>query len=108
LCIPPDEADCLLIAVGEAISNAYRHGTPDPTTNVIRLSWRHDMGNLRITVKDSGSGFHAKQPSCASERLGSLGLGIGLMRACTDNVHLSSNNGARVVLHKRVKLLPEQ
>ena len=108
LCLPPHEADCLLIAVGEAISNAYRHGTPDPSTDLIRLSWRHGVEGLIVTIKDDGNGFRAKPQSGASERPGSLARGIELMRACADDVHLSSGKGAKVVLRKRVKLVPDQ
>jgi len=105
--LPSDEADRFLIAVGEAISNAYRHGTPDPNTDLIRLGWRHDMGRLVITIKDNGDGFHADPPFCPSGRPGSLAGGIELMRACADDVRLISDDGGKVVLHKRVKLIPE-
>jgi two-component sensor histidine kinase len=106
--LPPDEADHLLIAVGEAISNAFRHGTPDPSTDLIRLSWRQGVKGLVVTIKDDGNGFRADSQPCASERPGSLARGIELMRACTDDVRLISDNGAKVVLRKRVKLLPER
>jgi two-component sensor histidine kinase len=105
--LPPDEADCLLIAVGEAISNAYRHGTPDPSTDLIRLSWHQGVEGLVVTIKDDGNGFPTKPQRCASERSGSLARGIELMRACADDVRLISDNGGKVVLRKRVKLVPE-
>ena len=104
LCISPDDADYLLIEVGEAISNAYRHGSPNPATDLIRLSWHKDTSGLIITIKDNGRGFSAAQHLCASKRSGALARGIELMRACADDVHLISDNGAKVVLRKQVKL----
>ena len=106
--LPTDEADSLLIAVGEAISNAYRHGAPNPDTDLIRLSWRRDLAGLAITIKDDGNGFVAGPHFCPSDGHGSLARGIELMRACADDVRLISDNGAKVVLHKRVRLLPEK
>ena len=67
MCISPDDADYLLIAVGEAISNAYRHGSPNPATDLIRLSWHQDTSGLIITIKDNGRGFSAAQRLCASK-----------------------------------------
>ncbi len=105
--IPRDEADHLLIAVGEAISNAYRHGTPDPSVHVIRLSWRQGVEGLVVTIKDDGNGFGGNRQPCATERPGNLARGIELMRTCTDEVRLFSDKGAKVVLYKRVRLVPE-
>ena len=102
-----DEADRLLIAVGEAVSNAYRHGTPNPTTDLIRLSWHQDPIGLVITIKDDGCGFDDNPRLSLSERPGSLARGLELMRACVDEVHLISDKGGKVVLRKRVRLLPE-
>lgn len=106
LAIPPDEADYLLIAVGEAISNAFRHGTPDPSRNSIRLSWRRGVDALVVTIEDDGDGFDAGHPSSNSERPGATARGIELMRACADEVHLLTEGGAKVVLYKRVRLVP--
>jgi anti-sigma regulatory factor (Ser/Thr protein kinase) len=99
-----EEADHLLIAVGEAISNAYRHGTPDPSVHVIRLSWHHGDEGLVVTIKDDGRGF---RPNPQPRRPGNLARGIELMRTCADEVHMFSDEGTKVVLHKRVKLIPD-
>jgi len=101
--IPPDEADYLLIAVGEAVSNAFRHGTPDPSRNLIRLSWHHGVDALVVMIKDDGDGFDANSTSSGSERFGATARGIELMRACADEVYLLTEGGGKVVLHKRVR-----
>lgn len=105
--ITSDDTDRLLIAVGEAISNAYRHGSTRRSTDVIRLSWNHDTEGIVVTIQDDGCGFRVDPTLCESEPSGKLARGIELMRACADEVHLLSDGGAKVVLRKRVKLLPE-
>ena len=103
--LPKDQADSLLIAVGEAVSNAYRHGAPNPTIDLIRLSWRHDVSGLVVTIKDDGNGFGKNPRFCPSDRPGSLARGLELMRACVDEVRFISDRGGTVVLRKRIKLL---
>lgn len=97
-----DDAGGLLIAVGEAISNAYLHGTCDRESDVIRLGWSWTGDQLTITVKDNGNGFPNGARFCPSNRRGSLARGIELMRAGVDEVGFSHDHGAKVVLIKRL------
>lgn len=96
-----DDRDRLLIAVGEAISNAYLHGTHDPRFDSIRVAWTWANGRIMMTVKDNGSGFSKEMRIYPSER-GLLARGIELMRAGVDEVGFSHDDGATVVLTKRL------
>lgn len=101
-----DDAGGLLIAVGEAISNAYLHGTPDRKSDLIRLGWTCSGDRMVITVKDSGNGFGDGPRFCPSDRRGSLARGIELMRAGVDEVVFFEEHGAKVVLIKRLNNVP--
>jgi two-component sensor histidine kinase len=101
-----DDAGGLLIAVGEAISNAYLHGTPDRKSDVIRLGWTWSGDRMVITVKDSGSGFGNGPRFCPADRRGSLARGVELMRAGVDEVVFFEDHGAKVVLIKRINNTP--
>lgn len=106
--LPEDEAASILIAVGEAISNAYRHGTRNPNCDLIRLSWHHTISDLVVTVKDDGRGFTNRSRFCPTEHHGSLAHGIEIMRAGTDEVRFFFDQGAKVVLRKRVRLVSDE
>jgi anti-sigma regulatory factor (Ser/Thr protein kinase) len=95
----------ILIAVGEALSNAYRHGTLDPTSGLIYLGWRFAGDVLTVTVKDEGPGF-VPRGERASVTGGPIagGHGISLMCRSMDEVEFRSEDGVRVVLRKRLKV----
>jgi anti-sigma regulatory factor (Ser/Thr protein kinase) len=94
----------LLIAVGEALSNAYTHGTPLPDRNLIHLGWRLAGEVLTVTVKDEGAGFKPYEaPSCPATAYTLRGIGIRLMREYVDDVHFEFDDGLRAVLTKNVR-----
>lgn len=97
-----DDRDHFLIAVGEAISNAYLHGSTDPRFDRINVSWKWAGDQVMITIKDNGNGFSTGLKFCPSEHRGSLVRGVELMRGGADEVGFSYNNGAQVVLTKRL------
>ncbi len=97
-----DEQDHLLIAVGEAISNAYLHGTTDPRFDRIEVAWRWANDEIAITIRDNGSKFSTGLRFCPSGHRGVLARGIELMRAGTDELGFSYSDGARVELVKRL------
>jgi len=101
--IPSEDAADLLLAVGEALSNAYVHGTPDPQVNLIYIGWHFAGEIVTITIKDEGPGF---VPHEVAGRLTGLamarGHGLRLMREGADEVYVEFDDGAKVCLRKRV------
>lgn len=99
-----DDMACFIIAVGEAISNAYRHGTPDLKSNYIYLGWRFANEILTVTVRDEGSGFIPDAVNLDEAQHRSIsGHGISIMRSSVDAVHFEFEDGATVVLEKKWK-----
>lgn len=102
LSLDQDDRDHLLIAVGEAISNAYLHGTADPQSGRIVVTWIWADDRVTFTISDSGSRFRAGLPFRPSGHRGALARGVELMLAGTDELGFSYNGGARVELVKRL------
>lgn len=99
-----DDMAGFIIAVGEAISNAYRHGTPDLHNNYIYLTWRFADNILTVAVRDEGSGFTPDSPELNKSEYSALsGHGINLMRSGMDMVNFKFDGGATVVLRKKWK-----
>jgi len=78
------------MAVREAISNAVIHGNhEDPYKRVHVMCRCNSDGEVRITVRDEGSGFQSDavpDPTCPENRLSTHGRGIYLMRMLMDEV----------------------
>ena len=53
-----DEVDGIEVAVGEAMANAVRHGSPKGAHDTVEVSFRHhDQKYLEVIVADHGPGF---------------------------------------------------
>lgn len=91
----------LQVATGEAISNAYLHGTPDPTNGKITLAWTFANNILTIAISDEGNGFHTSTVTANKNDRATYGHGLRLMRACVDEVDFRFGDGATVILRKR-------
>lgn len=91
-----------VLAVGEAVSNAYRHGTPSLDRNFIYLGWRFADDILTVTVKDEGTGFGSRADGRADWPIRTNGYGIDLMRRSVDEVHFEFDAGTIVTLTKRL------
>jgi anti-sigma regulatory factor (Ser/Thr protein kinase) len=102
LSLPAEDAADLLLAVGEALSNAYLHGSPNHATNLILVGWRFAGEVLTVTVKDEGGGFRPREAASLVGAAGLRGRGLRLMRQSVDEVHFEFDGGTRVVLRKRV------
>ena len=99
-----DETMDLVMAVGEAISNAFLYGSPDKTTNLIYLGWHFAGDMLTVTVKDCGPGFkHYTIEPGHDDSTKFRGNGISLMHQCVDCVHFDLDDGTTVVLKKRTR-----
>ena len=95
-----DEASDILIAVGEAISNAYRHGTQDHLNGITYVDWKFANKTLTVSIKDEGCKW---PPNIACSLISSFtptGRGLDIMRMSVDDVHLEIGNGSRIVLKK--------
>jgi len=99
------------VAVTEACTNAILHAYEERYGGIIELSFLWDDHELRITVKDDGrgKGVNAAQRAALSvlhqspiAEVSVGGLGIFLMEALMDEVHVRSENGTEVVLIKRM------
>ncbi|MGC8862163.1 MAG: ATP-binding protein [Armatimonadota bacterium] len=93
------------IAVGEALSNAYKHGSPHKGVSRIKVRCMSCRGALVVEVQDEGSPF---DPDCTSaphpHTMRDHGLGIYLMREAMDVVEFQCNcPGNRVRMIKWLK-----
>jgi serine/threonine-protein kinase RsbW len=99
---PPDVSD-IVLAVGEACSNAVEHGHATKQYVAVRCDFEDDV--LRVEIGDRGRGFDEKQVNSTAipaEFLG-RGRGIPIMRAVMDAVRYEiTDAGTTVFLEKRL------
>lgn len=87
------ETDEVLLAGGEALSNALEHGQPPIT---VSLAWTGERV-LNVRVEDSG-------PWRVSGETTSRGLGIPIMTALMDSVSVETTDGTTIQLTRRFKI----
>lgn len=96
-----EDTNSLIIAVGEAATNAIKYGD---SKKPIRIKMENISGFLRITIKNSGKRF--RPPSRNYECIDFVsehGRGIICMRALMDDVIIKSGIfGTKVKLIKRI------
>lgn len=92
------------IAVGEALTNAYRHGSPDKGKNKISLRCMTCRKAIIVDIQDEGNPFDPNSIDIPDpNKLRDHGMGIYLMRTAMDVVEFSSNcPGNRVRMIKRL------
>jgi PAS domain S-box-containing protein len=99
--VDPDQNLNVLIAAGEAVTNAIEHGhrnTPKGSTGVVNLRATTLVDCLQLTVTDNGSW---KTPDASSRNY--RGRGITLMRALMQDVTIDPDDaGTTVHLHARI------
>lgn len=98
---PENEARDVLIAVGEAISNAYRHGTPNYEMGLIYVDWHFGDGTLTVSVKDEGAGLPPGAWLLTTEK--GLGRGFDIIKGTVDDFYIETDHGVKLVLKKRVR-----
>jgi anti-sigma regulatory factor (Ser/Thr protein kinase) len=96
--VSPAAAAELLLAVGEAASNAVEHATRDVRHDVeVEVSARATAAGLEVTVKDNGR-WHAPP-----NRPGTRGHGSKLMTALVDTITITPTpNGTTVEMRKEL------
>lgn len=103
--IPEDLADEILMAVGEVVANACRHGRRRTGPGEVALRCEIRDGHVVITVTDDGPGFDVASviQSGVPDLLSSGGRGLFLMHQLMDRVDVdSSAAGTTVVLERRL------
>jgi len=89
------------IAVGEALSNAYRHGSPTKGSSKIVVRCMTCAAAVVVEVEDEGEPFEPDDtPEPDPGKLRDHGMGIYLMRQAMDVVEFASNcpgNRVRIV-----------
>lgn len=81
--IAPDREYEVLVAVGEALTNAIEHGSDSNPRKRVEIEAFLAGPSLRVTVTDSGQW---KSDSAASHRDTNRGMGLTLMNAFADRV----------------------
>lgn len=99
---PSSEIADIEIAVGEACTNAMKHGSPRGEADEIRLRCMVNAQNLVVEISDCGYGFDPNSVSLPiAEKLSEGGMGVFLMRALMDSVEFEFERGTTVRLTKR-------
>jgi serine phosphatase RsbU (regulator of sigma subunit)/anti-sigma regulatory factor (Ser/Thr protein kinase) len=94
-----DQAQDVLVAAGEAVTNAIEHGYRHTDGGTITLQATSEVDLLRLTITDTGS-WKPKQTKGNSHR----GRGIQIMRALMEEVDILPNStGATVHLAARIR-----
>jgi anti-anti-sigma factor len=91
------------VAVGEALANAVRHGSPGGADDEIAVSISAYGDRISVSVADSGCGFDGA-PASSDDVYASSGRGIMFMRALMDSVQFVSceGGGTMVTLVKSI------
>lgn len=90
----------LLFAVGEALGNAVKHGSPRGELDRVRVAVGICNGGVAVEISDEGLGF-ADSPLCHPDAFAPAGRGIPFMRSLTDDLRFECDErGTRVVLVK--------
>lgn len=100
-----EEKGDIRLAVGEAISNAIRHGCRDQATATVAVRCVATKRNLVVEISDNGSGFDADAyiaPSIPDD-LPESGMGIKFMRQYMDDVSFQFSSGTTIRLIKHVR-----
>jgi len=96
--VEPEQIQNVLIATGEAVSNAIEHGHRDKPDGTVTLRAAAFVDRLSVTVTDTGSW----KPSTPGEDI-RRGRGLALMRGLMDDFAIRSTNGGTTVdLHARI------
>lgn len=105
--LPTEAKADLELAVGEALANAVRHGSPHAEQNKVTVRILRGQEAMIVMITDQGKGFDRSQvrpPSPNELREG--GMGIFYMETLMDAVLFESSPSGTTV--RLVKLYPQQ
>ncbi|TPG28111.1 response regulator [Mycobacterium hodleri] len=96
--LSPNQIQDLLVAAGEAVTNAVEHGHRDQPEGTITLTARTQGNDLHVSITDTGTW---KPPVTGPDR--TRGRGFTLMHALAHDVTIHSDDtGTTVDLHSRI------
>ncbi len=92
------------VAVGEALANAVRHGSPHGEADEVGVDVAGFDDRVVIRVRDTGCGFSG-EASCTGDVYASGGRGVMFMRALMDRVDfdVGDGGGTTVTLVKHLR-----
>ncbi|HYP23186.1 MAG TPA: SpoIIE family protein phosphatase [Actinomycetota bacterium] len=102
---PVEASSEILLAVGEAVANATRHGRRAEGRSEVRIRCSAENRSVSVTIADDGGGFDMSRLERTElpDPFASGGRGLFLMRELMDEVKFeSSDRGTNVVLTRRV------
>jgi PAS domain S-box-containing protein len=96
--LPPQTAQNVLVAAGEACANAIEHGHRHAPGEPVRLRAEAYVDDLRLVITDTGQ-WKTPQPDANAHR----GRGMTLMKAMMQHVSVTSGAaGTTVRMHTRI------
>ena len=101
--VSEEVADGILLATGEAVTNAVVHGTWGQHDSAMVVRWTLTGGQFRFSVTDRGPGFDTSRVAMSRRAHPSQNRGRGLfiMHALMDRVVIDSGlSGTRIMLEK--------
>lgn len=103
--VPQEVIDEVLMAVGEVVANACRHGRADVLPGLVEVCCEFHGGLLSISIRDDGPGFDVGSLGTPGppDLLSQGGRGFFLMQQLMDKVDVDSNaRGTTVTLERQV------
>ena len=107
--VSAEVADAILLAAGEAVTNAVVHGSWGQQDSVMMVRWAMTGGRFSFSVQDRGPGFDSSRAAMSRRAHPSQNRGRGLyiMHALMDRVVVDSGlNGTRILLEKALDAPP--
>lgn len=103
LAIPEQVFFDIRVAVGEALANAIRHGSPRGDADPVSVTVEAYEDRVVIVIADRGAGFDG-EPSSAGDLYAPSGRGVMFMRALMDKVDFAQlpGGGTAVTLVRRL------
>lgn len=102
---PVEVSSEILLAVGEAAGNAYRHGRREQGRSEIRVRCEYDRPEFIVEVADDGPGFDRAEVAARGtpDLFAQGGRGLFLMRELMDSVVIdASHEGTSVLLRREL------
>jgi anti-sigma regulatory factor (Ser/Thr protein kinase) len=107
--VAEEVADAILLATGEAVTNAVVHGSWGQRDSVMVVRWSVAAGTFSFSVQDRGPGFDSSRAAMSRRAHPSQnrGRGLYLMHALMDRVVVDSGlSGTRILLEKALEEPP--